>query len=410
MTMKKKRLLVALWLSVILLAGCSEINTGVTKPSVDPAVTATSPNNQGAAKETADPDSPAAHVAVDANFEKIQGHIKNIDYADGNEIFIVADNLYLYNLDTGRVTAEISQGAFDQQRFQAIKNGYVAVEAKISPGNSNGGLLTTDGGIAYNAIFYDRELNKESEFHFNTLLNGNETILSLEAIAFSADGTQAAYATSDGLYLYDFKKNQKTTVVDLKNDDYETRSGVVEIEQIGFTNEDKTLAFKAQSFDIPAVIGKPSFDTCGTVNLDGSGLSNRTFDNYTCKELTAYNKLLLLAEDFTMPSGRILVMEIPGGKTKLYTLIEKRESGFISGSDTGRYFATSLSDKTGWKIRVYNTNTGKLEAEQRISSDGEALYMANDPIVKIMDDTRTYIVLVGAKQAGIETKVVVGQF
>ena len=82
----------------------------------------------------------------------------------------------------------------------------------------------------------------------------------------------------------------------------------------------------------------------------------------------------------------------------------------MSGSDFGRYFATTLADRTGWKIRVYDTGTGKLEAEHRISHDGEAGYMANDPIVKIIDDKRIYMVLLGANQEGIQTKVIVSPF
>lgn len=415
-TMRKKRLGTILALSVFLIAGCSQIETSASSDgsaaASDPAILKTSLNNGGKARETSSSSSSPVPLPLDLHLEKIQGDIKNIYYADGNQVFISADKLYLYNLDAGRVTAETPQGTFDQERYQAIKDGYVAVGGKVSTSNSNssGSFLTTDGGIAYSAIFYDRKLNKKSEFRFNKLLKENEGILSLNAISFSADGNQAAFATNSGLYLYDFKTNKKTTVIDLNSKDGKAHSGVVTFEQIGFTNDEKKIAFKAQSFDIPAVQGKPSFDTCGTVNTDGSGMSNRKFDNYTCKELTTYNKLLLFAEDFTIPSGRVLVMEIPGGKTKIHALTEKGESGFISGSDSGRYFATSLSDKTGWKIRVYNTNTGKLEAEQRISSDGEALYMANDPIVKIVDDMRTYIVLLGSKQAKIKTKVVIKQF
>lgn len=394
--MRKKRWIVILALSALWIAGCSRLEThpatlNDSASSAVPTIPSTSSNHGGEARE-------------------IQGDIRNIHYADGNQVLLSADKWYLYNLDTGRVTAETPRRAFDQERFQAIKDGYVAVGANINPGGSSGGLLAADGGIAYSAIFYDRQLHQKSVFDFNTLLKENEQILSLKAIAFSADGTQAAYATTTGLYLYDFQTNRKTTVVDLNGEDIEARSGVVTFEQIGFTNDDKTIAFKAQSFDIPAVPGKPSFDTCGTVNTDGSGMSNRTFGSYTCKELTAYNKLLLLAEDFTIPSGRMLVMEVPSGITKLHTLSEKGESGFISGSDSGRYFATTLADKTGWKVRVYDTSTGKLEAEQRISSDGEARYMANDPIVKMIDDKRMVMVLLGANQPGVKPKVVFSPF
>lgn len=405
--MRTKRLIVLLALSALWIAGCAQFETNHPH---DAAIPGAGYHEEGEAGETPLPTSSGASRPTDLHFDEIQGDIRNIHYADGHQMFLTADRLYLYNLDTGRVTAETSKEAFDQERYWVIQDGYVAAGLKINSEGGSGGLSATDGGITYRAIFYDRQLNQRSVFDFNKLLKANELILSLKAIAFSADGTQAAYATTAGLYLYDFNTKHKTTVADLTAEDAKARSGVVAFEQIGFTNEDKKIAFKAQSFDIPAVPGKPSFDTCGTVNRDGSGLANRTFDGYTCKELTAYDKLLLLAEDFTIPSGKILVMEMPSGKTKLHTLSEKRESGFVSGSDFGRYFATTLADRTGWKIRVYDTGTGKLEAEHRISHDGEAGYMANDPIVKIIDDKRIYMVLLGANQEGIQTKVIVSPF
>lgn len=409
--MKKKKLSVLLALSVLLLAGCAQIN--VDNRNSDQSVHADDHPFQVDNKvgnQTTTSGTAAPYAVSNLKLEKIEGNIKNIHYADGNEVLISANGLILYDFVTGNVNSKISKEAFDQERYQSIKDGYVAIGVKVRTGNNSGGLLATEGGNTYSAVFYDRKLNKKSEFHFNKLLKKNEQILSLKAISFSTDGNQAAYATTSGLYLYNFKTNKKTTVIDLNAKDIKVRSGVVMFEQIAFTNNDNKIAFKAQSFDIPVVRGKPSFDTCGTVDTDGSRMLNKKFDNYTCKELTAYNKLLLFAEDFTVPSGRTLVMELPSGKTKIHKLTEKSESGFISGSDTGSYFATSRSDKTGWKIRVYNTNTGKLETEQRISSDGKALYMANDPIIKVFDDTRTYIVLLGSKQAGIKTKVVIKQF
>lgn len=404
--MNKKLLIVTLLLSVFLAAGCAQNNAN-SERSIDP-----SPRTESQANNKTDaPDMAATPVVSKLKLEKIQGDIKSIHYADGNKVLISADKLYLYDLGTGNVVAEAPREAFEGENYWVIDSGYVAVGVKINTGKSNGSMLTTNEGMAYSAVFYDRELNKQSEFHFSSLLDGDD-VLSTDSFSFSSDGNQVAYATLSGLYLYDFSKDKRTTVIDLLSEDYKGRSGLATIEQIGFTNEDKTIAFKAQSLDVPAIPGKPSFDTCGTVNTDGSALSNRTFDNYICKELTAYNKVLFLAEDFTVPSGKILVMETPGGTTKLHTLTEKGESGFVTGSDSGRYFATSLADKngTGWKIRVYHTETGKLEAEQLVSSDGKELYMARDPKIKVIDDIRTCIVLLGSTQADIETKVVISQF
>lgn len=279
---------------------------------------------------------------VSLSFGQIKGDIRNIYYADENKAFLSADQLVLVDLQTGRAIAETAGMDFDQQLMWTTKRGYVAVGVKITTGNSSSGGLTTGGEVAFRAVFYDQMLKQLTTFDFSPLLNKNEHISFLKAIAISSDGTQAAYATNNGLYLYNFNTKKKTTVIDLQAKDIAKRSGIVTFEQIGFTNKDKTLAFKAQSLEIPVAPGKTSFDSCGTVSLNGSGLANLTFDDYTCKELTAYDQKLLLAEDFTIPSGRLLVMGTPGSKRNFLRLTEKGESGFVTGSDKGRFLPPHL--------------------------------------------------------------------
>src|SRR5690606_16318795 len=104
------------------------------------------------------------------------------------------------------------------------------------------------------------------------------------------------------------------------------------------------------------------------------------------------NHLLLFAEDPTVATGKTLEMEMPSCKTKTHPQDEQEESGNDWGSNTGKYFATSTSHKNGWTIREYNMESGKIEAEQRVSSDGEERYMSHDPIIKVIDDSRTCIV------------------
>lgn len=401
MRMKHKRLAIIICLFVLFIVGCTKSNDNIGELNDHQG----NSNNEG--KEITSSESHSTVPDVVSNL-KLEGDIKNIYYANENKVLIAADKLYLYDLDTGTVLKESPIEPFDSENIWVIDNGYVAVRERLSS-ESNESLMTS-GGFSYKAIFYDYDLNTVSEFDLNQLFEDDDMLMSLKAISFSSTGTQIAYATYSGLYIYDFEKQTKTKVIDLESIDYKERSGIVNIEQIGFTNDDKRIAFKAQSFDIPVDPDKPSHDTCGVVNVDGSGLLNRTFDNYSCKRLTAYNDVLLFAQDPTIATGKTLVMEIPSEKTKIYSQIERKESGNVWGSNTGDYFATSISHKTGWTIRVYNTKNGKLEAEQQVSHDGEERYMDHDPIIKVIDDTRTYIVLLGAVRDDIETKMIVGQF
>lgn len=400
--MNKKLINVLFVIAALLASSCTENNQNSKHYN----------NKNDKTEETAKNKTEADSTAVsNLKIEKIQGDIRNIYYAEDSKIFISADKLYLYDLRTDNILAETPRELFEQENYWVIKNGYVAVGEKNNHDNNGDDSLMINGEKVFSAVFYDKELNKKSQYNLNSLFD-DDTLFLLDAISFSADGKLAAYAILAGLYVFDFKKGSTTKIVDLETEDGKDRAGIVAFEQIGFTNNDKTIAFKAQSADVPAIPDKPSFDTCGIVHTDGSGLSNRTFNNYTCKELTAYNKSLLFAEDFTKTTGNMLVMESPSGKEAIHKVTNKDESGHISGSDSGRYFATSVSNKkdTGWEVRIYNTETGNLEAKQFVSADGKELYMAHDPIIKVIDETRTCIVLLGSKINDIETKLVVSKF
>lgn len=399
--MNYKRFSIIFSIFVFFAVGCSKNNDHLG-PSNDGQKHA---NRADEVRETTTPKPTTPDVVSKL---KLEGDIKHIYYADEDKVFIVADKLYLYDTDTRKILQEAPHEEVLSERFWVTDNGYVAV--RQSSTSDHGESVMTDGAFRYKATFYDYDLNIVSEFDLNQLLADDDMLMSTDAISFSASGTQVAFATYSGLYIYDFATETKNTIIDLTSEDAKERSGMVNIEQIGFTNEDQRIAFKAQSFDIPADPDKPSFATCGIVNIDGSELLNRTFDNFSCQNLTAYNHLLLFAEDPTVVSGKALVMEMPSHQTKMHTLMEKAESGFISGSNAGRYFATPIAHKTGWTIRVYHTETGKLEAEQQVSNDGNDHFMSHEPVIKLIDETRTCIVLLGSKRDDIESKVIISQF
>lgn len=396
MKFKYKGLNLVMGLFMLLAAGCGE--------NSDPPVI--SNEHQGRTFSVGEGTAPAEPTVV--SDLKIEGDIKNIYYAQKDEVLITADKLYLYDVTAGSVLQESPQEDFAAERLWTINSGYAAVRETL--GNQHSGTMMTAGGVAYKVVFYDHDLKKVSEFDLDSLFEGDDTLMSLQAISFSYDGTRMAYATYSGLYIYDLEEKTKTTILDLSNLDTGNRSGIVNIEQVGFTDQDKVIAFKAQSYDVPADPEKASFDTCGFVNTDGTGLVNRTFDAYTCKRLTTYNQHLLLAEDPTNASGKTLVMQMPGGNTIIHPQIERSESGNLWGSDQGTYFATSVPHSSGWTIRIYNTATGTLEAEQRISVDGEKRYMEHDPVIKVLDDARTCMVLLGAVRDDIKTQMIISRF
>jgi hypothetical protein len=336
---------------------------------------------------------------------QVKDDIGNVHYAGKGNILISAENLYLYDVDAEKIIAEVSQEAADNEEIWIVENGYVAIRELFHNHSTE-----TLEGIAhhYKGIFYNHELEVVSEFDMNQLIGEEDFLLSLQEISFSKDGTKMSYATITGLYLYDFETQNKTKLVDLAMDDKKARSNVSVFEQISFIRDDSQIAFKAQT--LSTQLNQPSFDTCGLVDIDGSNLSNRTFGDYTCKQLTAYNDALLLAEDPVAASGRLMVMTNKTGETMTHTLIDQEESGTISGSDKGAYFATSTTNNNGFTIRIYQTKDGKLAGEQQVAADAEGLYLSHDPVVKVLDDTKTVIILLGSKREDIETKMIISRF
>lgn len=334
--------------------------------------------------------------------EEIKGDIRHIYYAGEGRILISAKKLYLYDLATESILTEASHESAEIEQAWMIDNGFVLIQRVESDSD---GLTELD--LNYQGIFYNEELEPVSNFDFNQLLEDDDFLVSLKQISFNDDGTIMAYTTDLGLYLYDFELEKKTEVLDLSSENSEERSDIVALEQIGFTNDGTQIAFKAET--LPIDFDQASYDTFGIVNIDGSNLSNQTFEDYTCKELIPYNDLLLLAEDPTNVSGRLMIMESGTNEVSIHSLTETKESGIIAGSEKGAYFASFCSTDYDYTIRIYETKTGKRVAELQGSVDDEAL-LYQIPVIKILDDTKTVILLLGSKIEEIETEMIIDHF
>ena len=397
--MKKTILSIGLCLT-LLLFGCAQ--RGSTSPE---ATSTTSPTQTSDLSEPGETE--ATPIAAEpTNWSDIQGKIKGMYPAGGSKILAFADQISLYDLATGKIVGTASEEALSTVRCWTLDNGYViAGENDVQNSDGGSGFVEESSGPQFRVIFYDASLKARSELDLSKLLEDEGALMFTESLAFSSDGNCIAYATMTGVYLYDRLQDKRTTLIDLTAEDEKARFGICSVEQVGFTNGNKSLAFKSQSFDVPAVIGKSSFDTIGTINTDGTGLTSQTVDGYAMKELSAYDSQLLIAEDFKTADGRVMVIDNKSGAKQIFNLSDNKEGGNIYGSDTGLYFASSISNKTGWTIRVYDTQTGKLVEEQNISNDGQELYGANDPVLSVLDKSRTCIVLLGSKQESVDTKI-----
>ena len=309
--MKKTILSIGLCIA-LLFSGCAQ-KSGL------PAKTASAPL-PGGASDVAQPaeSGTVPPVAAQANWGSIEGKIQNLIPAGGGKVLLFADQMTLYDLAEGKPIASAAKESLAGVRCWVLNSGYAIAGEKKDEGTGSAGFIAGGTGPEFCIIFYDATLKKSTELDFAKLLGDEEFLTDTSAVAISSDGTRVAYATLRGLYLYDLPSGQRTTLVDLAGEDDTARAGLSIIEQIGFTNSDNSIAFKAQSFDTPAILDKPSFDTVGTVHTDGTGLTNQKVAGYSTKELTAYPGRLLVAEDFTTADGRAMVMDSNGGDHTLY--------------------------------------------------------------------------------------------
>lgn len=396
-----KKVIFCIGLCLLLLSGCVQTNSSAPEPT---SASPTDPTRD-LSRPGEEPVAPTLVKQVDQS--KIQGKIKEIYPAGGSKVLIFADQITLFDLAAGKTVATTSEEAFATVRCWTLDNGYVIAGQKDLHGSGdNTGLAGGSSSPRFRVIFYDASLRGRSEFDVSRLLRDKGSLISPQSLAFSSDGNRIAYATMTGLYLYNRQQDTNTTLIDLTGEDGNARLGLSIVEQVGFTNGGESIAFKAQSFDVPVVTGKPSFDTLGAIHTDGSRITNQTINGYAVKVLSAYDSQLLVTEDFATADGRVMVMDSQSGDKQIFTLSDPKEGGNIYGSDTGGYFASSVSRKNGWMVRVYDAQTGKLVKEQSISNDGQELYGVNDPVLRVVDEARTCLVLLGNKQDAVETKMI----
>lgn len=392
---------------ILFVSGCTNSNT-LNDSSSD------MPSNSVKSETSSDAESDAVASKVsgavaskvsDIDTSKIQGKIKNIYYVNNNQVLIQADKLYLYDLFISEILYQVDKGSFQVEECHVIDNGIVAIG---EVGNNGSGDSMSSGPGNLLCVTYDRELNKIAEVDMNEFIGENEYIDFTQSVAMSKDGQKIAFATNGGLFLYDINDKTKTTLINLLDDDSEKRMGLALFDQIAFVNDDNMIAFKSQSFDIPAVNGKASFDTYGTISIDGTGLSVNRSTDYSVKQMIAYNTFLVLTEDFTVPSGKLMVLDLSSNKSEIFRTATKKESGNVFGSEKGQYFATSTVNQDNVTVRIYDMKNSSLLLEESIVK--ESVYMEREPEVRIIDDMRTCIVLLGNRQTDISTQYVIFNF
>lgn len=338
-----------------------------------------------------------------SNFDvsKIDGKIKNIYYGYDKNIILLSNKIYLYDLQNMNILSETNMQNLNVIDFRKIDNGYVAIVTVHEDGNNN-----SLDNRNYRCIFYDEELKQTDVINVSEL-NTNNKFISSDNITIAKDGEKVAFSTLEGLYIYDINKKKKTTLIDFTDEDNAKRLGLVNMRKISFADNGNKIAFMAESFDIPPIVGKSSFTTYGSINIDGTGLVNKQNSEYNAIRVVMYNSFMNLIEDSRTPTGKFMTMDLVTGKEITYNLTSKKESGNVQCSEFGNYFATSIINETmnQLSVRIYSRDNGKLIKEE-IIEDVNPVYFKREPLIRIIDNSKICIVILGnTQQDNIDTKI-----
>lgn len=367
----------ALFYCLLVSAGCARDPTAARAPSCeDPAAAG------GLAKGRAViPLTTQMVVKAGIDTQQVRGDIKNVFYASDNTVLIEADKLYLYDLPAGKVVAQALLENFNQPRFQPIAAGYAAI------GDIKGSM---NGKV----VFYSGSLEKESELSFSQITQTDEPLFA-EGVAVSPDGKKIAYQDGRGIAVYDAASQSVTRILDLES---AAGSSIWHVSQLIFTGND-SLAFLSGA----ANPGGASIPACGKINVDGTGLVNQAVPGFVAYEIAgAYDAFSLLGEDDRSLSGRAALQDAATGAISFLPM-ETRQERAVFGSDAGAYYATCALDSAGCTARVYETRTGSKVFEQSIPHGGNPLYAARIPVIRVLDKSRTCIVLMGNRQEDLAT-------
>lgn len=386
-------------------------DAGVPEPSAagksDPSAAGKSDSSAAGKSDSSVAGNPDPSVPVTSGTfrpEAFEGKIRHMAYGGGSSVLVLSDLLYLYDTETGKVTASAPCPPMSTVKLQPYQGGYAILGNESDAPPSGGSGMSMEASGRYLAVIYDGDLKETGRIDISGTLSKGDFIVSEDNLALSPDGKWLAIVSMNALKLFETDKGVLTELIDFKDGPADNGWSIIGINQIEFIAGGGRLAFAGMSFPANQAKIQESLNTYGTIGVDGSGFCNFRRDDYSVGYgLLACDDLLLLPENFTKAEGKVLAHTVSTGEETVYPLSvsgEGRDGVFLS--EQGRYFA-SAQLKDGLTVRIYEQDGGRLVREETISG-GDELYFARIPEILLLDDTRTCLVLMGTRQNGLDTR------
>ena len=343
--------------------------------------------------------------------DDVEEMIEGVYYAGEDNLFLIADKLYLYNINKKAVVTEAErQPGLSSMKVLKLEEGFAVVGTTGEEKEEVSAWGATDGEKikSYNmeCTFYDKNLKKTDTFDIVKQMGID--VLNSSEVAVSTDGLKIACIGQNGLYIYDRNKNKKTCIVNtVNNENSEIRN--MTFTNIAFADNNQKITFLSQNLGADPDENQQSESAYGIVNADGTGLVS--YPGEDLAKLDAYKDTALMSQDISLKgaSGEAWVYHYIKQKLTKYTLEEKSESENVWGSDTGQYFATSIrKDGEGWLIRIYDMNSGIKVYEKLYAFENTDNY--KEPYIRLFDTEENFLLFFRPMQDEIQSKLVMAEF
>ena len=300
--MKRKVILVLIMISV--LTGCqNDTQNKVSREKVQ-----TTKEMEEKEIEVGETEKTALDIAhLEETLSKFNNVI-NVAYVSENRLLIVADKMYLIDINSGKVVARNSECDYVNGEIKVYSNekNIIILGKKYKDIGEEVVFWDDEDSPELYVVYYDYQLNLVDDINISRTFGIDPSFVQYAAV--NKSGKLAVYDDQyRQLYLCDTDTKKKKKIFGESNSElvYDNEIQFTISGGIEFVQNDEKIAFKAECMDYPTKEGAKAFLGIGSVSLDGKECYvTKSGDEYT--ELESFDNYAILSQDcgFTSPTVR----------------------------------------------------------------------------------------------------------
>lgn len=297
-------------------------------------------------------------------------HVINVAYVSEDKLFVVADKMYLIDINSGEVVAQNSECDYVNGEIKVYsdeKNIIVVGKKYEDIGDEDIVFWDDEDAPKQCVLYYDYQLNLVKNINIYETFGLNPDFA--QYVAVSKSGKLAVYDEEyRQIYLCDTDTEKKKKIFGKSNAEliYDNKMQFTISGGIEFVQNDERIVFKADCMDYPLEDGANGFVGIGSVSLDGKEYYvTKAGNEYT--ELESFHNYAILSQDcgFTSPTGEVIKYIFDTDSTEIINLKTNGESESLYCSQSGNILATSEENGgNDWNIRFYDAKSGEFIADK----------------------------------------------